>query len=183
MRLVAGVALVLGFLIFPFKSYSQTATELFAQVNQLYEEGKKEEGKTLFIRATELILNDSSAKPIDQIAAAIASFKIAPFAKQRHLNLTRSARHPVINAGVIMANFNWNIANNKNGIVPAKTGFGSEPTFLKLKNVLGSPIIPPILSPKAKLKPTTTHKTLITPRAIKLCNMVEITLFLFTIPP
>ncbi|MNL28810.1 hypothetical protein D3C87_1504720 [compost metagenome] len=33
------------------------------------------------------------------------------------LNRTRSANAPVISAGVIMANFSWNIANNTKGIV------------------------------------------------------------------
>ncbi len=37
--------------------------------------------------------------------------------------------------------------------------------------------------PKDKEKPTTTHTKEITPKAIKLCSMVEITFFLPTIPP
>lgn len=52
-----------------------------------------------------------------------------------------------------------------------------------IKNVLGSPMIPPIDLPKARLKPTTTHKTLITDIQIKLCSMVDSTFFLLTIPP
>ena len=75
---------------------------------------------------------------------------------------------PVMSAGVMMANFNWNRANNKNGTVPAKSALGLSPTFLNAKNVRGSPTMPPRLSPKHKLNPTSTHNTLITPRATKL---------------
>ena len=44
-------------------------------------------------------------------------------------------------------------------------------------------IVKPIESPKDSENPTTTHKIEITPKAIKLCNMVEITFLVFTIPP
>ena len=56
-------------------------------------------------------------------------------------------------------------------------------TPLNKKKVDGLPNTPPMSEPKAKLKPITTHTTLITPIAIKLCSMVEMTFFLFTIPP
>ena len=42
----------------------------------------------------------------------------------------------MINAGVMMANFSWNIANNRKGIVSEKSGLGAKPTSLKLKNVV-----------------------------------------------
>jgi hypothetical protein len=46
-------------------------------------------------------------------------------------------------------------------------------TFWNMKKEAGFPINPPMDSPKARLKPTTSHKTLITPIAMKLCNIVE----------
>jgi len=64
-------------------SYAQSSSELFEEVNNLYSQGKKTEGKALFVRATELLLVDSAASPTDKIAASITSFTIAPFQKQR----------------------------------------------------------------------------------------------------
>ena len=89
----------------------------------------------------------------------------------------RSAKLPVISAGVIMANFNWNRAKSKKGIFSENSGFGLNDTPLKAKNVAGFPTKPPILSPKARLNPTTTQRTLITPRATKLCNMWKLYFF------
>jgi len=38
------------------------------------------------------------------------------------------------------------------------------------------------LVPKQRLKPTMTHSRLMTPRAMKLCSIVEITFLVLTIP-
>jgi len=45
------------------------------------------------------------------------------------VNFTRSAKLPVINAGVMMANFSWNKAKSKNGKVGANNGCGPRPTL------------------------------------------------------
>ncbi|MNT50980.1 hypothetical protein D3C86_1828810 [compost metagenome] len=99
------------------------------------------------------------------------------------MNRIRSANAPVISAGVIIANFSWNIANKTNGIVgnAPQAIFPNVPFIIK--NVRGSPIIPPISSPKAKLNPTITQRIVIRHIQIKLCIIVEITFFLLTIPP
>src|SRR6478736_1233761 len=71
------------------------------------------------------------------------------------LNFTLSAKVPVINAGVMIANFNWKNANSTNGIVGASDqGFPSS-TFWNMKNDAGFPMKPFQDSPKARLKPTT----------------------------
>ena len=87
------------------------------------------------------------------------------------LNFTRSANVPVIKAGVMMANFNWKNAKKLMGWLATNPRLPSS-TFWNIKNERGSPMNPPIVSPKARLKPTTIQRTLITPMAIKLCNMV-----------
>ena len=79
-----------------------------------------------------------------------------------------SANPPVMRAGVIIANLSWNTANNAKGMVAAKSGLGAVPTFLNIKNVSGFPTNPPMLSPKARLNPTTIHTTLMIPSVIKL---------------
>ncbi len=50
---------------------------------------------------------------------------------------TRSANDPVISAGVMTANFNWNIANSASGIVGARSGCVAAPTPRNMKNVNG----------------------------------------------
>ena len=52
-----------------------------------------------------------------------------------------------------------------------------------MKNVNGLPTMPPRLSPNARLKPMTIHRTLTTPRAMKHWSMVEMTFLADTIPP
>ena len=42
---------------------------------------------------------------------------------------------------------------------------------------------PPMESPNASEKPTTTHSTLTTPIAMKLCSIVEMTFLRCTMPP
>ncbi len=69
-------------------SYAKSATKLFEEANNLYEQGKKAEGNALFIKATEIVLQDTSAQPIDKISSAITAFKIAPFNKKRHFLLS-----------------------------------------------------------------------------------------------
>jgi hypothetical protein len=99
------------------------------------------------------------------------------------LNLMRSANVPVISAGVMMANLSWKNANNTSGIVGASDqGFPSS-TPLNMKNVVGSPMKPPMESPKARLNPTTIQRMLMTPIAIKLWSIVEIIFFVSIMPP
>lgn len=76
-----------------------------------------------------------------------------------------------------------NKANKVSGIVGARLQGAPEPTSLKKKNVAGLPMKPPMDSPNARLKPTTTHKTLTMPAATTLLIIVEITFFRCTIPP
>ena len=112
--------------------------------------------------------------------------------ENKHINSKKaekrilSANAPVINAGVIMANFNWKSANKAKGIVAAKASFTPKPTSLNMKKVSGFPKIPvpspPILSPKAMLNPTKTQSRLMIPSAMKLCSMVEIRFLNLTIP-
>ena len=83
----------------------------------------------------------------------------------------------------MMANLSWNEAKSASGRWGAMRGCGAVPTLLNMKNVSGLPITPPMLSPKANEKPTTYHRIEITPSAIKLWSMVEITLRLLTMPP
>ncbi len=99
------------------------------------------------------------------------------------LNRIRSAKVPVINAGAMMANFNWKNAKSTRGMVGARDqGFPSN-TFLNIKKVEGLPMNPPIESPNERLKPTTIYSTLITPMAIKLWSMVEIIFLVSIMPP
>ena len=87
----------------------------------------------------------------------------------------------------MIANFSWKSAKSASGIVGARSGSVAPSTPRRKRNVSGLPISPvprpPMLSPKARLKPTTTQSTLTTPMAMKLCTMVEITLLPRTIPP
>ena len=97
--------------------------------------------------------------------------------------MIRSAKVPVIRAGVIIANFNWKKAKRTSGMVGANDhGFPSN-TSLNIKKVVGLPTTPPIVSPKARLNPTTIQIILITPMAIKLCSMVEMIFLVSIIPP
>jgi hypothetical protein len=96
---------------------------------------------------------------------------------------TRSANDPVMSAGVMIANFRWNRAKMTSGMVGASPGCVAVPTCRNMKNVRGSPITPPMSSPKARLKPTTTHTMLMTIIAIRLWSIVEMTFFLRTMPP
>ena len=96
---------------------------------------------------------------------------------------TRSANDPVISAGVMIANFRWNNAKMTSGIVGARPGWVLVPTWRNMKNVAGLPITPPMSSPNARLKPTTTQRMLMTIIAIKLCSIVEMTFFFWTMPP
>jgi hypothetical protein len=83
----------------------------------------------------------------------------------------------------MIANFNWKSANTISGMVGASAGCVASPTRANMKKVLGFPTTPPMLSPKARLKPTKTQRRLITPRATMLCNIVETTFLKPTIPP
>ncbi len=62
--------------------------------------------------------------------------------RRYELNRILSARLPTIRAGVIMANFSWNRANRRNGIVGASVASVFSPTPLNMKYVSGDPIMP-----------------------------------------
>ena len=64
------------------------------------------------------------------------------------LNLARSAKAPVMRAGVMMANIIWKIMNASCGITAPSAG--SSPTSLRPKNDR-SPMSPPWLGPNARL--------------------------------
>ncbi len=98
-------------------------------------------------------------------------------------NRTRSANEPVIKAGVMIANLSWNIAKITSGTVAHNALFVASPTPSNIRNVIGLPITPPRLSPKARLKPTATQIRLMTPSATTLWSIVETTFFRLTIPP
>ena len=99
------------------------------------------------------------------------------------MNRTRSANDPVISAGVMIANFSWNSAKTISGIVGASAASVPAPTRLNMKNVAGLPMMPWMLSPNARLKPTTTHRMLMTAIATTLCSIVDTTFLVRTIPP
>ena len=52
-----------------------------------------------------------------------------------------------------------------------------------MKNDNGLPISPPMSSPNARPKPTTTQTRLITPSAMTLWSIVETTFLKLTMPP
>jgi hypothetical protein len=54
---------------------------------------------------------------------------------------------------------------------------------LNIRKVSGFPIKPPILSPKARLNPTTNQTIEMIPKRIKLCSMVDTRFLYLTIPP
>ena len=102
------------------------------------------------------------------------------------VNLILSATAPTTRPGVMIANINWNKANNNKGMViavpPCKTG-APFATPLKNKCVLGFPIIPLIDSPKLKLYPNETQITETIPADTMLLIIVEIMFLRCTIPP
>ena len=61
----------------------------------------------------------------------------------------------------------WRGAGLLRGIVGARSGCVSAPTRVNMKNVRGLPIRPWMLSPNARLKPTTIHRMLMTPIVTK----------------
>ena len=99
------------------------------------------------------------------------------------VNRIRSAKAPLISAGVMIANLSWKSAKSRSGIVGDRRGSGASVTPRNNTKLNGLPTTPPRLSPNARLKPTTIQMTLTTPRAMKHCNMVEMTFFGETIPP
>ncbi len=58
------------------------------------------------------------------------------------VNFILSEKDPVINAGVMIANFNWNKANKANGIVGANDQGLDSNTPLNIKNSIGFPKSP-----------------------------------------
>ena len=104
--------------------------------------------------------------------------------RTKALNRLRSAKAPVIRAGVIAANIIWKPAKSTNGTVVAYVSDGSRPT--PLKNAKSSPPIrpsPPTSGPNARLNPTMTQTTLTRARPKKLCMIVESTFLRRTRPP
>ena len=59
------------------------------------------------------------------------------------LNFMRPAKVLVMSAGVMIANFNWNKANNTRGIVGASVQGLPSRTFWNIKKEVGSPLNPP----------------------------------------
>ena len=57
------------------------------------------------------------------------------------------------------------------------------PTPSNMKYDSGLPMTPPMLSPNDRLNPTTTHTTLTTPIAMKLCSIVDTRFLRWTMPP
>ena len=98
-------------------------------------------------------------------------------------NFLRSAKAPLMSAGVMAANIIWKVAKRTNGMVLPSAG--SMPTPWKKMYCSGSPTMPapPRESPKARLKPTTTQTTVTMARPKKLCMIVERTLLARTRPP
>ena len=68
-------------------------------------------------------------------------------------------------------------------MVGARSGWVALPTPRNIMNVKGFPITPCTSSPNARLKPKATQTRLITPRATKLCSIVEMTFRVPTMPP
>ena len=95
----------------------------------------------------------------------------------------RSAKAPLMSAGVMAANIIWKVAKRTKGMVLPSAG--SMPTPLKKTYWSGSPTMPrpPTESPKARLKPTMTQTTVTMARPKKLCMMVESTFLARTSPP
>ena len=99
-------------------------------------------------------------------------------------NRTRSANEPVIKAGVMIANLSWNIAKTISGIVAAQRRVGRLAHAVEheeRQRVADRPR--PMLSPNARLKPTTTQTRLMTPSATTLWSIVETTFLKLTMPP
>ncbi len=84
------------------------------------------------------------------------------------LKRIRSAKAPVISAGVIMANFNWYMAKSSSGIVGAILNVALPNVSRIIKNVAGLPMMPCMDSPNTKLKPKNIQITVIMAIQIKL---------------
>ncbi len=83
------------------------------------------------------------------------------------LKRTLSAQAPIINAGVIAANFNWNAKNSSVGIVAARAGVTLCMPMPASPASDRFPITPPTLGPNARLYPYTAQIILITANMIK----------------
>src|SRR5688572_1693304 len=83
----------------------------------------------------------------------------------------------------MIANINWKKENKGKGIVAARLQGSPSITPLKNKNVVGSPIKPPIDFPKQRLNWTTIHRTEMIPAETVLLIMVDNTFLRPTIPP
>ncbi len=96
----------------------------------------------------------------------------------------RSAKAPVIRAGVIAANISWKAANSTNGTVGMYVSLGVSPTFMKpTKSRPPMSPSPPTSVPNASEKPTRTQITLTRARPKKLCMIVDSTFLRRTSPP
>ena len=76
--------------------------------------------------------------------------------------------HWLVLCTTLLALFLALIFGTASGIVGARSACVAPPTPLNKKYVLGSPIRPLMLVPKQRLKPTTTHNSVITPSEMKL---------------
>ncbi len=68
-----------------FASFGQDTSHkaLFKQVNKLFDDGKRQEGKALFVKAAELLLEDSTANDADKVAICFSAFRSGPFERKR----------------------------------------------------------------------------------------------------
>ena len=96
-------------------------------------------------------------------------------------NFMRSAKAPVISAGVMIAKVIWKVMNTDSGMVPLR-----ESLPMPARNRFPSPPTKALRSPpslKASEYPMTIHSTVIRQAVAKLCMTVDSTFFLRTMPP
>src|SRR2546422_11160349 len=100
----------------------------------------------------------------------------------RDLNRIRSAKAPMIKAGVIAANFNWNAKYRISGIVSEYAGLGVAPTLFRPKSEK-LPMKPLNEGPSASVYPHSAHTKLTTSKLARHWAIVETRVFLRTSPP
>ncbi|GAA3217296.1 hypothetical protein GCM10020256_20200 [Streptomyces thermocoprophilus] len=98
------------------------------------------------------------------------------------LNFTRSARAPLMSAGVRIANIIWKTTKTKSGmVVPSHSSV--RPMSLRPTQSLFQPMMLPESVPKAREKPYSTHRTVTIPRLMKLIISMLRVLLTRTMPP
>src|SRR5919197_3693853 len=96
-------------------------------------------------------------------------------------NFQRSAVEPVISAGVMIANVNWNATNTIVGNVCAEPSTGQASPMCLMNAKCRSPRYLPS-PPNAQVNPTTSHVTLTTAIAAKFCISMASTCLTRTMP-